>query len=188
MKKGHLIIFSGPSGVGKGTVKDLLLKKEELNLHYSVSCTTRAPRKGEENGVHYYFISQDEFDKRIEDDAFLEYAQFVGNSYGTPKDKVEEQLNSGKNVLLEIEMQGALQVMEKCPEAITIFLLPPSLEELERRIRGRGTEADEVIQKRLEKARKEMAMKDKYQFHVLNDTVERAVSEISDIILNYEAN
>ena len=185
MKRGLLIIFSGPSGVGKGTVKEVLMQKEELNLHYSVSCTTRAPRNGEIDGVHYYFISQSDFDQMVKEDAFLEYAQFVGNSYGTPKAKVEEMLNEGKNVLLEIEMQGALQVIEKCPEALSIFLLPPSMEELERRIRGRGTESDEVIAKRLEKAKKEISMQDHYQYHVVNDDVQKAASEIAEIILNH---
>lgn len=185
MKRGLLIIFSGPSGVGKGTVKEVLMRKEELNLHYSVSCTTRKPRAGEIDGVHYYFMTQETFDKMVEEDAFLEYAQFVGNSYGTPKAKVEEMLDQGKNVLLEIEMQGALQVIEKCPDALSIFLLPPSMEELERRIRHRGTETDDVIKQRLDKAKKEINMQDHYQYHVINQNVDDAANEIARIILNH---
>jgi len=185
VKRGLLIIFSGPSGVGKGTVKEVLMRKEELNLHYSVSCTTRKPRAGEIDGVHYYFMTQETFDKMVEEDAFLEYAQFVGNSYGTPKAKVEEMLDQGKNVLLEIEMQGALQVIEKCPDALSIFLLPPSMEELERRIRHRGTETDDVIKQRLDKAKKEINMQDHYQYHVINQNVDDAANEIARIILNH---
>lgn len=185
VKRGLLIILSGPSGVGKGTVKELLMQDKRLNLHYSVSCTTRQPRTGEIDGVHYYFISQENFDQMVQEGEFLEYAQFVGNSYGTPKSKVSEQLDQGKNVLLEIEMQGALQVIKKCPEALSIFLLPPSMEELENRIRHRGTESDDVIRQRLAKARKEIDMKDQYQYHVVNDTVERSAQEIAQIILNH---
>ena len=186
MEKGHLIIFSGPSGVGKGTIKDKLLEDESLHLHYSVSCTTRQPRVGEMEGIHYYFVTHEKFNEMIAADAFLEYASFVDNSYGTPKDKVEAKLNEGQNVLLEIEMQGALQVIEKCPEALSIFLLPPSMEELEARIRHRGTEAEEVIQKRLKQAQKEIGMKDKYRFNVINDDVERAVAEITQIIKTFK--
>lgn len=185
MNKGHLIILSGPSGVGKGTIKDVLMQKEELNLHFSVSCTTRKPRVGEVDGVHYYFVTHEKFEEMIEQDAFLEYAKFVENSYGTPKAKVDEQLDKGQNVLLEIEMQGALQVIKKCPEAISIFILPPSLEELENRLRGRQTETEEVILKRLATAKEELKMKDHYQYNVVNTTVEKAVEEISNIILNH---
>lgn len=184
MKKGHLIILSGPSGVGKGTIKDELMKKEELNLHFSVSCTTRKPRIGEVEGVHYYFVTHEQFDAMIKEDAFLEYAKFVENSYGTPKAKVEEQLEKGQNVLLEIEMKGAIQVIEKCPDAISIFILPPSLEELEKRLRGRQTETEDVIIKRLAQAKDDLEMKKYYQYHVTNDTVQRAVEEISSIILS----
>jgi len=184
MKKGHLIILSGPSGVGKGTIKDELMKNEKLNLHFSVSCTTRQPRNGEVNGVHYFFITHEQFDEMIQQNAFLEYAKFVENSYGTPKAKVEEQLEEGQNVLLEIEMQGALQVINQCPDAISIFILPPSLDELEKRLRGRKTETEEVILKRLAQAKEDLKMKDHYQYHVINHTIEQAVNEISTIILN----
>lgn len=186
MEKGHLIIFSGPSGVGKGTIKDKLMEDQSLNLHYSVSCTTRSPREGEQEGVHYYFVTHEKFAEMIKQDAFLEYATFVENSYGTPKDKVDEMLSKGQNVLLEIEMQGALQVIEKCPEALSIFLLPPSMEALEARIRGRGTEEEEVIQKRLAQAKNEIAVKDKYRFNVVNDDIDRTVAEIANIIKTFK--
>ena len=185
MKKGHLIIVSGPSGVGKGTVINELMKQEELNLRYSVSCTTRQPRQGEIDGVHYYFVSHEKFDEMIAQNAFLEYAKFVENSYGTPKAKVEEQVEAGLNVLLEIEMKGAIQVIEQCPEAISIFILPPSIEELEKRLRGRQTDTEKVIVKRLAQAHDDLAMKNHYQYHVVNDTVENTVNEIKEIILNH---
>lgn len=182
MKRGTLIILSGPSGVGKGTVREQLFKMNDLNLAYSISMTTRKPRPGEVNGVDYYFVDQATFNQKIQEDGFLEYAQFVSNSYGTPKDKVEEMLEEGKNVVLEIEVQGALQVMEKVPEALTIFLIPPSMEELERRIRGRKTEAESVMQERLAKAEREIKTKDSYKHVVVNNTVEQAANEIADII------
>lgn len=186
MQRGHLIIFSGPSGVGKGTIKDLLLRDPSLNLHYSVSCTTRAPRTGEVDGIHYYFVSQETFQKMIDEGAFLEYATFVDNSYGTPKKSVEAQLEKGENVLLEIDLQGALQVIKKCPDALSIFILPPSMEELEKRIRLRGTESEEVIQKRLATARQELAMQDHYRYRVVNDDIQRAVSEIKELIMSWK--
>lgn len=185
MKRGNLIILSGPSGVGKGTIKDQLLLDESLNLHYSVSCTTRKPRIGEVDGIHYYFISQDQFDEMIQEDAFLEYARFVDHSYGTPSKVIEEKRQAGKNVLLEIELHGALQVIAKCPDALSIFILPPSLEELHKRLMGRGTESPEVVQKRFDTAKEELAMQDHYQYRVVNDTVDRAVKEITEIIKNH---
>ncbi|MDD3809545.1 MAG: guanylate kinase [Erysipelotrichaceae bacterium] len=179
---GKLIILSGPSGVGKGTVRAKLFENKSLNLGYSISMTTRQPRPNEKDGVDYFFVSNDEFDKKIAQDELLEWAEFVGNKYGTPKAYVDSLLEKGINVLLEIEVQGALQVMAKCPEALTIFLVPPSLEELERRIRGRRTEKEEVVQARLSKAAKEMATKDEYKFVVVNNTVEQAAQEIEDIL------
>ena len=164
-----LIILSGPSGVGKGTVREELFKDDSLNLAYSISMTTRKPRPNEEGKL-------------------LEWAQFVGNYYGTPKDYVDQLLNEGKNVVLEIEVQGALQVMEKCPDATTIFLVPPSLEELERRIRGRRTEEEEIVQQRLSKARKEIATKDEYKYVVENDDVMAAKDKIAEIIKNHQTN
>ncbi|MFR7591141.1 MAG: guanylate kinase [Longibaculum sp.] len=182
MKKGLLIILSGPSGVGKGTVRQELFKDESLNLAYSISMTTRKPRPTEKEGVDYFFVSEEEFVAKIENDELLEYAKFVGNYYGTPKFYVEKLLNEGKNVVLEIEVQGALQVMRKCPQALTIFLVPPSFEELERRIRGRRTEAEEVVKERLDKARKEIATKDEYKYVVENDDVLAAKEKIAEII------
>lgn len=182
MAKGLLIVISGPSGVGKGTVIKQLFKDESLNLAFSISMTTRLPRPGETNGVEYFFVTQEEFEKRIAEGQLLEYAQFVGNYYGTPKDYVDRLLDEGKNVILEIEVQGAMQVMEKRKDALTIFVAPPSLEELERRIRGRGTESEEVVQERLEKAKYELTFKDRYQHIVVNDIVSRAKDEITNII------
>lgn len=182
VKKGLLIILSGPSGVGKGTVRHELFQDESLNLAYSISMTTRKPRPTEKDGVDYFFVSEDEFQEKIDQNELLEYAKFVGNCYGTPKFYVDQLLNEGKNVVLEIEVQGALQVMEKCPQALTIFLVPPSFEELEKRIRGRRTEAEEVVKERLEKARKEIATQDEYRYVVENDDVLAAKEQIAKII------
>lgn len=181
-KKGHLIILSGPSGVGKGTVRQALMRDRSLNLFYSVSMTTRKPRVGEVDGREYFFVSPEEFQRNIDSGNLLEWAEFVGNRYGTPKDKVEAMLAEGKNVLLEIEVNGAMEVLSKCPAAISIYLMPPSFDALERRIRGRCTEPEETIQRRLAKARCEMKMEGQYLHHVCNDDVERAAAEIGDII------
>lgn len=180
--KGKLFILSGPSGVGKGTVRENILANNEINLTYSISMTTRSPRNGEIEGLHYYFVTRDFFEKAIENDEFLEYAQFVGNYYGTKKSTVNDMLESGKNVLLEIEVQGAQQVMSKCPEAITIFMVPPSFEELEKRIRGRRSEPEDIVYQRLSKARSEMELSKNYKYVVVNDTVENASRAIIDII------
>ena len=188
MQKGMLIILSGPSGVGKGTVREELFKDESLNLAYSISMTTRQPREGERNKIDYFFVEEDEFKKKIDEGSLLEWAQFVDNYYGTPKEYVDELLEAGKNVVLEIEVQGALQVMAKCPDALTIFIVPPSMEELEKRIRGRRTELEEVVQKRLAKARKEIATKDEYKYVVENDTVIKAKDQIAKIIREHKIN
>lgn len=184
MSKGLLIILSGPSGVGKGTVRNELFKDESLNLCYSISMTTRSPRPLEQDGVDYFFVSKEEFENKIKEGELLEYAQFVGNYYGTPLSYVETLLSEGKNVMLEIEVQGALQVIEKRPDVLSIFLLPPSLEELERRIRGRSTETEETVLKRLAQAESELSIKDHYKYHVVNDDVMRAKDEIASIIKN----
>lgn len=184
MKRGHLIIYSGPSGVGKGTVRKELFKLSDLSLSYSISMTTRKPREGEVEGVDYFFVSREFFEQEIENDSLLEYAEFVGNYYGTPKKYVEELLEKGFNVMLEIEIEGAKKVMAKCPEAISIFLMPPSFEKLEARIRGRRTEEEEIVQMRLAKARVEMDLHDQYQYVVVNDSVEQAKEEIAQIIRN----
>ena len=183
-KKGLLIILSGPSGVGKETVRNRLMKIKKFELVYSISMTTRSPRNQEVDGVNYYFVSEEEFKANIERDNFLEYAKFVGNYYGTPKDKVEELRKAGHNVLLEIEINGARQVMSKVRDegVISFFLMPPSLQVLEDRIRKRKTESEEVIAERLQKGKEEMTMTDDYDYVILNDKVNRAAKEISDLI------
>ena len=185
-KRGLLIIMSGPSGVGKGTIREELMKDKSLNLFYSVSMTTRNKRPGEVDGREYYFVTREEFDKNIETGNLLEWAEFVGNRYGTPKDKVEAARDEGKNVLLEIEVNGTSQVLGKVhgDDVISIFIAPPSIEELERRIRGRGTESDEVVKGRLAKAAGELKLKDQYRYVVVNDDLLRAVDEIRDIIVS----
>ena len=185
MKKGLLIILSGPSGVGKGTIRKRIMKNDKLNLVYSISMTTRAPRNMEQDGQDYYFVSQEEFQKNIDNNNFLEWAEFVGNRYGTPKDKVEELRAQGKNVFLEIEINGAEQVIGKVKDegVISFFLMPPSLKALEKRIRNRRSESEEIIFERLEKGKKEMTMTQDYDHIVLNDRVGRAASEITHLIL-----
>ncbi|WP_423362901.1 guanylate kinase [Mycoplasma sp. P36-A1] len=182
MKKGKLIILSGPSGVGKGTIRERLFEESNLNLAYSISMTTRKPRVGEQDGVDYFFVSEEEFLAKIQEHGLIEWAQFVGNYYGTPKAYVQQLLNEGKNVLLEIEVQGATQVKSMVPEALTIFIVPPTIEELERRIRGRRTEVEEVVQQRLNKAKYELTLTNNYSFVVENNDLEQTVSEIDAII------
>ena len=184
MKKGLLIILSGPSGVGKGTVREYVFSHSNLPFVYSISMTTRKPRLGEENGKDYYFVSKAEFKKNIENDNFLEHATFVGNSYGTPKDKVEELRNQGKHVFLEIEVNGATQVLNNVKDegVMSFFLMPPSIECLERRITGRKSESPELIQARLEKGRKEMQLAGMYDYVVINDRVKKAGDLIMQII------
>lgn len=181
-KRGLLIIFSGPSGVGKGTVRDLFIEREDLNLAFSISMTTRSQREGEIEGEHYYFVSREAFEKAIEEDALLEHAEFVGNYYGTPIAEVNRLRDMGKNVLLEIEVQGALQVIEKVPDALSIFLVPPNMEELRRRLEGRRTESDTVLQERLSKAAKEMELMNQYRYVICNDDPEFAADMVSLII------
>lgn len=183
-KKGLLIVLSGPSGVGKGTVRKVLFEDKSLNLAFSISMTTRKPRNQEINGVDYFFVSKEEFEQGIKDDKFLEHAYFVGNYYGTPKDYVEKLRNEGKNVFLEIDVEGTKQVMKKCKDDrfLSFFLLPPSLDELERRIRGRRSESDEVIKERLEKARREINLQNNYDYQILNDDINKAALQIAKII------
>ena len=151
--KGLLIVLSGPSGVGKGTILKKFVNDPSLKLAFSISMTTRAKREGEEEGVNYYYVTKERFQEAIDNGELLEHAEFVGNCYGTPLKEVERLRNEGKNVLLEIEVQGAQQVMAKAKDALTIFIVPPSMEELEKRIRGRGTESNDVIESRLAKAK-----------------------------------
>lgn len=183
MKKNNakLIIFTGPSGVGKGTILTDFFKKADNNIVYSVSNTTRKPRDGEINGMHYFFVTKEEFEQLIKEDAFLEYAIYSGNYYGTNKKFVDEKINSGKSVLLEIELQGALEVMKKRPDAVTVFIKPPTFEELEKRLRGRHSEDEETIKKRLEAAKEELRNSDKFHYTIENKVVEKAVDELIDI-------
>ena len=176
-----LIIITGPSGVGKGTVVKKLLDKNK-DIWLSVSATTRSPRMGEKNGDNYYFISEKKFKDMIDKKEFLEWAQFAGNYYGTPLSTVKEKIGSGIIVLLEIEVEGAKQIKEKFPEALSIFLLPPSKEELEKRIRNRGTEKEDAIKKRLSRANFEIASSDKFDFVLTNNDVNETVKGIFKII------
>ncbi len=179
--KGLLVVVSGPSGAGKGTICQEFMKSHP-DCALSISATTRKPREGEVDGVNYFFLTHDEFRKRIDADGFLEHAVFCENYYGTPKDEVLSMIDSGKNVILEIEVQGALQVRSHYPEAVFVFVIPPTIEELEKRLRGRGTESDEVIEKRLERAKAEFAYIPKYNYILINDTVSDAVNRLDAII------
>ena len=178
---GVLIIVSAPSGCGKSTVVHGLMEKRE-NLRFSVSATTRKPREGETDGVDYFFVSREEFERMIAEDAFLEHAEYVGNCYGTPRAPVEQRLKEGFDVYLDIDVQGAMQVKAIRPETLMIFLMPPSMEELERRLVSRGTNTPEEIRDRLAAAERECALRDRFDHVVVNDVVARAVDEISDLI------
>ena len=182
MKKGLLIVYSGPSGVGKSTVREIFSKDESLKLTYSISMTTRAPREGEKEGVDYFFVSKERFLQAIENGELLEHACFVDNYYGSPRAYIEKLRNQGKNVILEIEIDGAKQVMEKVPECVSIYVLPPSMEELEKRIRGRNTEKEEVILSRLNKAKEEIKLAGIYKYNVVNNDIEKTALEITNII------
>ncbi len=180
--KGKLIIISGVSGVGKNTVLKEVFKDESLNLCYSVSMTTRPMRFNEVNGVNYFFVNRQQFQDAIDKGELLEYAEFCGNLYGTPKKFVEDKINQGMNVILEIEVKGALNVMKMMPEAESIFILPPSLEELEARLKARGTESDDTIFQRLKEAKNELRYQEHYRHSVINDDVNSCVAEIKKII------
>lgn len=179
--KGKLVVLSGPSGAGKSTVIGKLLEKRD-DISFSVSATTRSPRPGETDGVNYYFKTREEFADMVDKGAFLEHAEYAGNCYGTPRGPVEELLDTGRTVILDIEVQGAFQVKEAMPEAVMVFLAPPSLAELERRLRGRATDAEEKIRIRLETARREYALAGKYDYIVINDIADHAASELDAII------
>ena len=181
MKKGLLLVISGPSGVGKGTVVKALLEKKD-NIGLSISCTTRSPREGEIDGIHYYFITKEKFEQMIEDGAFLEYAANFSNYYGTPLDKVQEQLSAGRDIILEIDVKGALNVKKKVPEAVLIFVLPPSLEILKARLAGRGTETPEQVEKRFAEAEHEIKIGEQYDYRIVNDTVAQAVDDLIGMI------
>lgn len=181
-KRGLLIVLSGPSGVGKGTVRAAIFAKGEQKFVYSISATTRSPRTGETDGVDYFFKTREEFEQMIQNKQLLEYAEYVGNYYGTPLEYVENTLEKGKDVFLEIDVQGAIQVRELMPDGVFIFLTPPDLNELESRIVNRGTDSDEVIAKRMKTAREELELMKYYDYSVVNDTVDNAVQKIEAII------
>ena len=180
-RPGELFIVSGPSGVGKGTICKRLTEDVD-NLQISVSATTRAPREGEVDGVSYYLIDKETFKKRIDDNGFIEYAEVFGNFYGTPRAKVESQLEEGVDVLLEIDVQGAVQVKKNYPEGIFIFVLPPTLAELRRRLEKRGTDAPDVIENRVSKALGEIRQMFEYDYFVVNDDLEDAVDKMKAIV------
>lgn len=179
--KGLLVVVSGPSGAGKGTVcKAFLENKKDAFL--SVSATTRKPRPGEIDGVHYFFLEEDRFREMIKEDGFIEWANFCGNYYGTPKKAVCEKIEDGNDIILEIEVQGAMQVKKEFPEAVLVFVLPPSLKELRERLEGRKTESADVIEKRLDTAKGELKIAHEYDYILINDDVESAADKLSDII------
>lgn len=180
-KQGLLMVLSGPSGSGKNTVCDIA-KKAMPNIWESISMTSRKPRRGEEDGKDYYFVSEEEFEENIKEGKMLEYAKFAGNYYGTPRDSVKKMLDSGKDVLLVIEIQGALQIKEKVPQALFIFLLPPSMKELKRRLRLRKTETEEKLMERFETAYKEINELPKYNYVIVNDKAEEAALKLEAIV------
>lgn len=182
-ERGLLIVLSGPSGVGKGTVRQAIFSQQDTKFEYSISVTTRNLREGEVDGVDYFFKSRDEFERMIENNKLLEWAEYVGNYYGTPVDYVEQTLQEGKDVFLEIEVQGALQVRNAFPEGLFIFLAPPSLSELKNRIVTRGTETDDLIENRMNAAKAEIEMMDAYDYVVENDDIQTACDKINAIVL-----
>ena len=182
-RTGKTFIISGPSGVGKSTVLNALFVGREDELYFSVSATTRPPREGERDGVNYHFISPDQFNEWVGKGEFLEYAEYVGNFYGTPKRYVDEAMAAGKDVILDIEVQGAMQVHDQRPETVRIFIAPPSWEELERRLTARGTDSPEKVQRRLLRAKVELQTAGNYDYFVVNDSVESAVDELRAIML-----
>ncbi len=181
IKKGKLFVISGSSGVGKGTLlKQLVQRNPELEV--SISATTRNPRPGEVDGVNYFFTSKEDFLKEVENGDFLEWAEFNGNYYGTKQAWVERNLNKGRNLILEIETKGALQIKEKMPDAVLIFILPPSLEELEHRLRGRNTEDEATIQGRLHEVKREIECSKNYDYRIINDDLEKALAELEKLV------
>ena len=184
-EKGTLFILSGPSGVGKGTLKDRLLREFPETTAYSVSATTRSPRAGEIPGRDYFFMSREAFEAQRAENGFLENAEYAGNLYGTPRAWVEQILRDGKDVILEIEVQGAMQVMQNADSCISVFIMPPSMEELERRLRSRGTEDESRIEKRLSAAKKEISMSDQYDYRIVNDELDEAYARLREIYLKH---
>ncbi len=184
-KAGKLVVFSAPSGCGKDTIlHEIFHNKNCENIVLSRSMTTRAPRSGEQDGIDYYFVTREEFEKKIAEDGLIEYAEYSGNYYGTPKAPVEEWISRGKTVILEIEVQGASKVVRKYPDAVSIFILPPSIEELERRLRLRNTDSEETIARRIAIAPTEIAKSKEFKYCVVNDDLIRASEEVYDLINN----
>lgn len=181
MAKGKLYVISGPSGTGKGTICKRILE-EDPNIRFSVSMTTRQPREGETDGVDYHFVSKEKFQEILQEDGFLEYNCYVDNYYGTPAAPILDWINKGNDVILEIDYHGAFNTRKKYPEAVLVFILPPSEEKLRERIIGRGTESEATIQKRLEEAKNDMAQADKYDYRVVNEDLETAVKEVQQIM------
>ena len=178
---GKLIVLTGPSGAGKGTLLKQLLQQHP-ELYVSISATTREPRPGEVDGQHYFFLDRAKFDAMVADEQFLEWAEFSGNCYGTPRGPVEEQIAAGKTAILEIELEGARQVRASFPEAYRIFIMPPSFEELESRLRGRGTETDDVVARRMRRAKEEIAAASEFDVQIVNDDLDKAVAELAAVV------
>lgn len=178
--KGLLLVVSAPSGCGKGTILGEILKDD--SFYYSISATTRAPREGEQDGVNYHFITKEEFEQRIAQGGMLEYAQYCGNYYGTPKKEVEQMREAGRDVILEIEVEGAMKVRALCPDAVFLFIAPPSVEELRRRLNKRGTEAAEVIEERVSQASRELSYADRYDYIIVNGELEEAIQDFRTVV------
>ena len=178
--KGLLLVVSAPSGCGKGTILGEILKDD--SFYYSISATTRAPREGEQDGVNYHFITKEEFEQRIAQGGMLEYAQYCGNYYGTPKKEVEQMRDAGRDVILEIEVEGAMKVRALCPDAVFLFIAPPSVEELRRRLNRRGTEAAEVIEERVSQAARELSYADRYDYIIVNGELEKAIQDFRTVV------
>lgn len=178
--KGLLLVVSAPSGCGKGTILGEILKDD--SFYYSISATTRVPREGEQDGVNYHFITKEEFEQRIAQGGMLEYAQYCGNYYGTPKKEVEQMREAGRDVILEIEVEGAMKVRALCPDAVFLFIAPPSVEELRRRLNKRGTEAAEVIEERVSQAARELSYADRYDYIIVNGELEKAIQDFRTVV------